>query len=125
MGNAPNPFSAASVSNESAVVSQEPQTPFTVLAMLVLSIGLFSVFMSSGPSIIGWMFRQNPDYWFDTLPAGAPDHFKTVPERIQRLDVIAGRYSVVLAAFGFLAGLVLPVVRHLFLMSKHRDSRDV
>ena len=79
--------------------------------------------MIIGPPVLRWIFSwKDPSYWFDVLPIGEISSFKTDSERLDRLGVMAGRYSIFISCLGFLTGLVLPVLRHVWLAGKHHNA---
>ena len=93
--------------------------------MLVLSVALCLILAIIGPTVIGWIFSwKAPSYWFDVLPMGNISSFKSSAEQLDRLGVMAGRYSAFLSFLGFLAGLVLPVLRHVWLTQKHHNAKS-
>ena len=95
----------------------------TILAMLLLSAGLWITIGIIGPTVLRWIFSwKDPSYWFDVLPIGNIANFKSDSERLDRLGVMAERYSIALSFLGFFVGLVLPVLRHIWLAQKHRNA---
>ncbi len=126
-----NPYSAPVSGTGTDQPRRRPRILNTILLMPVLAFVLTAVVHDVARPWIRSRFQQDPAYRDFYLPNGVEDSLlkesgQTEEEYIRaRLTVIADRYATASGGLGFLAGLMLPWVRYIWLIGRHPKTTDV